>query len=127
MMLALGCIQAMECNKNNCPTGVTTQRPELVNGLVVSDKKKRVANFHKETIMSFLELMAAAGLEHPTQINRGHIYRRVSMAESRRFSELFPVLQAGCLREKDSVPEHLLIDWEMADASSFLPVEQGVA
>jgi glutamate synthase domain-containing protein 2 len=127
MMLALGCIQALECNKNNCPTGVATQRPELVNGLVVSDKKVRVANFQQETIKSFVELLAAAGLEHPSQINRSHIYRRVSMAESRRFSDLFPVLPTGCLRHRDSVPEHLLIDWQMASAESFLPVEQGVA
>jgi len=127
MMLALGCIQALECNKNNCPTGVATQRPELVKGLVVSDKKVRVANYHRGTITSFVELLAAAGLEHPSQINRSHIYRRTSMAESRRFSELFPVLPPGCLRQRETVPEQLLVDWEMADASSFLPVEQGMA
>ena len=39
MMMALGCIQALECNKNTCPTGVATQIPELAAGLVVSDKK----------------------------------------------------------------------------------------
>jgi glutamate synthase domain-containing protein 2 len=32
MMIALGCIQALECNKNTCPTGVATQDPELVKG-----------------------------------------------------------------------------------------------
>lgn len=127
MMLALGCIQALECNKNKCPTGVTTQRPELVKGLVVSDKKKRVANFHRQTITSFNELLAAAGFDHPSQITRSHIYRRVNMKESRRFSELFPVCSVGCLQEKDSVPSHLLIDWQMANANSFLPVEQGMA
>ena len=44
MMMALGCIQALECNKNTCPTGVATQDPELVDGLVIDDKKVRVAN-----------------------------------------------------------------------------------
>ena len=38
MMLALGCIQALECNKNICPTGVATQDPSLMKGLDINDK-----------------------------------------------------------------------------------------
>ena len=38
MMMALGCIQALECNKNTCPTGVATQDPYFMKGLVVEDK-----------------------------------------------------------------------------------------
>ena len=49
MMLAMGCIQALECNKNTCPTGVTTQDPNLMAGLVPSEKRVRVANYHAET------------------------------------------------------------------------------
>jgi len=30
MLLSLGCIQALECNKNTCPTGITTQNQALV-------------------------------------------------------------------------------------------------
>ena len=30
MLFALGCIQALRCNNNTCPTGVTTQDPKLV-------------------------------------------------------------------------------------------------
>ena len=47
MMFALGCIQALECNNNTCPTGVATQDKSLMKGLVVEEKKQRVANFHK--------------------------------------------------------------------------------
>ncbi|NNE28746.1 MAG: FMN-binding glutamate synthase family protein, partial [Saprospiraceae bacterium] len=61
MMLALGCIQALECNKNTCPVGVTSSEPSLMRGLVIKDKKERVAEYHKETVQSFLELMAASG------------------------------------------------------------------
>src|SRR5690554_8084504 len=43
MMLALGCIQALLCNTNKCPTGITTQDPKLTIGLVADDKKTRVA------------------------------------------------------------------------------------
>ena len=39
MMLALGCIQALKCNTNECPTGVATQRPQLTAGLVVGNKR----------------------------------------------------------------------------------------
>ena len=44
-MFALGCIQAMQCNKNTCPTGVTTHDPHLQRGLVPQDKAERVAHF----------------------------------------------------------------------------------
>jgi glutamate synthase domain-containing protein 2 len=44
MMLALGCIQALKCNTNECPTGVATNNPRFVRGLVVSEKWKRVKN-----------------------------------------------------------------------------------
>ena len=97
MMLALGCIQALECNKNNCPTGVATQDPELVAGLVVSDKKVRVANYHGETLESFVELLAAAGLEHPSEINRTLVNRRVSVLESKGYDEFYPYLEKGSL------------------------------
>ncbi len=97
MMFALGCIQALECNKNNCPTGVATQDPELVAGLVVSDKKVRVANYHKETVMGFVELLAAAGMEHPSNINRTMVNRRVSVHKSHSYDELYPMVSAGSL------------------------------
>lgn len=97
MMLALGCIQALECNKNNCPTGVATQNPELVAGLVVSDKKVRVANYHKETLESFIELLAAAGLDSPSQIDRTMVNRRVSVLESKGYDEFYPYLGKGDL------------------------------
>jgi glutamate synthase domain-containing protein 2 len=97
MMLALGCIQALECNKNNCPTGVATQDPELVAGLVVSDKKIRVANYHSETLESFVELLAAAGLESPVEINRTLVNRRVSVLESKCYDEFYPYLEKGTL------------------------------
>ena len=121
MMMALGCIQALECNRNTCPTGVATQDPELVRGLVVSDKKVRVANYHGETVKGFVELMAAAGLHHPSQITRAHVYRRVSMSESRRYDELFPPIPADCLLQENSVPSTWLADWKTARPDSFLP------
>ncbi|MCB0635028.1 MAG: FMN-binding glutamate synthase family protein [Lewinella sp.] len=119
MMLALGCIQALECNKNTCPTGVATQKPELVAGLVVADKKARVANFHHDTLESFNELLAAAGLRDPRDIRRHHIYRRTSLNEIRRYHEIFPYLPKGALLKAATVPESWQDDWELAKATGF--------
>jgi glutamate synthase domain-containing protein 2 len=119
MMLALGCIQAMECNKNTCPTGVATQDKELVAGLVVSDKKVRVANYQRETVKAFVELMAAAGISTPDQINRSHIYRRISSNEIRRYDELYPPLTRGCMLKEATVPQAFMKDWQDADPNRF--------
>jgi len=119
MMLALGCIQALMCNQNNCPTGVATQDKELVAGLVVSDKKVRVANFHHDTVEAVVELMAAAGIDHPSKINRSHIYRRISMNETKRYDEIFPYIDNGCLLNEANVPGNWKRDWEEASADRF--------
>lgn len=104
MMMALGCIQALECNKNTCPTGVATQDPYFMKGLVVEDKKVRVANYHKNTVESFVELMGAAGLGHPDDINRTHVYRRVFMNLVKTYEEIYPTIPDGCLLDGGDVP-----------------------
>ena len=60
-MFSLGCIQALRCHNNTCPTGVATQDKMLMKGLVVPDKAERVYHFHKNTLHSANELLAAAG------------------------------------------------------------------
>ena len=49
-MFALGCIQSLKCNKNTCPTGVTTHNPRLQKGLNPADKSVKVANYCKKLI-----------------------------------------------------------------------------
>lgn len=119
MMIALGCIQALECNKNTCPTGVATQNPELVSGLVVADKKVRIANYHKETVESFVELLAAAGLKSPTEITRDHVFRRINHIDSKQYSDIFPYIAEGCLLQEDTVPDYYLKAWKLADVNRF--------
>jgi len=104
MMMALGCIQALECHKNTCPTGVATQDPYFMKGLVVEDKKTRVANFHKNTVHSFVELMSCAGLDHPDKINRSHVYRRVFMNMVKTYEEIYPPIPEGCLLDGGDSP-----------------------
>jgi len=97
MMLALGCIQALECNSNTCPTGITSHDPRFTKGLDVDSKAKRVASFHKETLHAFMELIGALGLESIEDLRRSHIYKRVNERESKRFDELYPLKEKGSL------------------------------
>lgn len=121
MMLSLGCIQALECNKNTCPVGVTTNDPHLMRGLVVKDKKERVAEYHKETIASFIELIAASGIKEINQINRSHINRRIEMNKSQRYDEIYPYITKGCLLDISSCPDEWHPHLVQADASTFQP------
>ncbi len=118
MLFALGCIQALRCNTNACPTGVATQDPELVKGLVVSDKARRVANFHKATLHSFLEVMGAAGLSHPSQFRPWHIQRRVSSTEVKHYGEIFEYIEPNAFF-KDPIPYPYARPWAAARAETF--------
>lgn len=90
MMLALGCIQALECNSNHCPTGIATQDPQLVVGLDIKDKSRRVTNFHFHTIEAVAEILAATGLRSTEELNRSHIWRRISPTDIRTYEQLYP-------------------------------------
>ncbi len=76
MMIAIGCIQAYRCNMNTCPTGIATNDEALQRGLNVADKSHRVCNFHRKTVIALSELMAAAGLVDPDEIELKHISTR---------------------------------------------------
>ena len=119
MMLAIGCIQALECNTNHCPTGVATQDPEFYAGLVPEDKQTRVANFHGETIKNFVELMAAAGIDDVSKINRTHIYRRINMNEVKRYDQIYPYISNGCLLSEETIPTGWEQDMLEASADTF--------
>ena len=120
MMLALGCIQALECNNNKCPTGIATQNPKFVKGLVVEDKIPRVAHFHKRSIESVSELLAAAGFENAGQLNRSHINRRVNATNTQRYDEIFPYVPVGSLLN-EPYPERFSHFMEEATESCFSP------
>jgi glutamate synthase domain-containing protein 2 len=97
MMLATGCIQALQCNTNTCPTGVATQDESLMKGLVVEDKSQRVANYHGETVKSFIELMAATGVSKPSDLKREHIQRRVAIGDVRTYREIYKEVAVGSM------------------------------
>ncbi len=119
MMMALGCIQALECNKNTCPTGVATQDPYFMKGLVVEDKTVRVANYHKNTVESFVELIGASGIDHPDKLNRTHVYRRVFMNLVKTYEEIYPTIPDGCLLDGGDTPFDYEDYMKRASAESF--------
>lgn len=117
MMLAVGCIQALLCNTNKCPVGVATQNPKLTVGLVVEDKKTRVANFHRSTVKSVVELLGASGLEKKENITRSHIYRRISFQSMLTYEEIFPSYKTGSFLEE--IPDRYKLDFKHASSDHW--------
>jgi glutamate synthase domain-containing protein 2 len=120
-MFALGCIQSMSCHTDKCPTGVATQDPIRQRALVVPDKAERVANFHRNTLAALAELVAAAGLAHPSELGPQHILRRVSGEWIQSFSNIYPSLYAGELLDGEAEPAIYKFHWPRARADSFQP------
>ncbi len=118
MMFAIGCIQALRCNSNQCPTGVATQNPELVAGLHVGDKSERVARYHRETVKSFFEVLGAAGLQRPADLKPWFIMKRVSAMEIRSYAEIYPQLVPGQLLTSPGT-SGMSRAWEHANALQF--------
>lgn len=125
MMFALGCIQALECNKNTCPTGVATQDPSLTKGLVVEDKKVRVKNFHNLTVASAVELLGAAGLREPSELSRAYINRRVSPNIIQNYRETYPYIPEGSLL-KSPYPSRFELGMTLSTSESFMPTNYKV-
>lgn len=128
MMIALGCVQSLECHTNKCPTGVATQNPALARGLVVESKAERVARFHKETVKASMEMIAAAGMRHMSELNRSHVFRRISETEVRRFDQIYLNLTPGSLIN-GGAPEKFEQPMKESSADSFMPqkiIEQSV-
>jgi glutamate synthase domain-containing protein 2 len=120
MMFALGCIQALECNMNTCPTGVATQNKDLMRGLVVDDKKVRVANFHKQTVSSAIQMIGAAGLTKPCDLHRMFIYRRINHSQIQTYGELFPYIPKGSLLNTP-YPSSFELDMAISSENTFIP------
>ena len=88
-MLALGCVQALQCNKNTCPTGITTHDPRLQRGLVVHDKAERVARY-AQTLMKEVETIAhSCGVAEPRLLQRKHCRQVMQDGTSIPLDELY--------------------------------------
>ncbi len=71
-MFSLGCIQALQCNKNTCPTGITTHDPDLQKGLIPNSKKDRVAAYAKNLVYEVGTIAHSCGVKEPRGLRRHH-------------------------------------------------------
>ena len=73
-MFSLGCIQALQCNKNTCPTGITTHNKNLQSGLDPHNKAERVRNYVKNMVYEVGVIAHSCGVSEPRQFRRHHAY-----------------------------------------------------
>ncbi|MEM9502140.1 MAG: FMN-binding glutamate synthase family protein [Pseudomonadota bacterium] len=93
-MFALGCIQAMKCNKNTCPTGITTHDPALQRGLDPTNKAIRVNNFVKQMRKEVGVIAHSVGVPEPRRMRRYHVRLVCPDGRSRPLDELYPPVVA---------------------------------
>ena len=88
-MFALGCIQAMKCNKNTCPTGITTHNPRLQEGLDPTDKAERVAQYVASVNEDVATIAHSCGVPNPQDLARKHVRIVQPDGTSRSFADLY--------------------------------------
>ena len=118
MMFAVGCIQAMKCHTNRCPTGVATQDAGLARALHVPDKIDRVANYQQAAVASAAQMVASMGLDSFSELTPTMLNRRIDCSHSRTYAEIYEWLMPSELLE--SPPQAWLSDWIEASADEFV-------
>ena len=93
-MFSLGCIQALKCNKNTCPTGITTHNPRFQKGLVVEDKDKKVAAYAKSVIKEVETIAHSVGVAEPRLMRRRHVRIVQPDGTSIPFNRILPSFNA---------------------------------
>ena len=89
-MFALGCIQALQCNKNTCPTGITTHNLRLQKGLDPSDKAERVYHYAQQMNYEIGVIAHSCGVSEPRRLQRFHCRIVTEPGRSRPLNELYP-------------------------------------
>lgn len=120
-MFAIGCIQAQSCHTNQCPVGVATQDQDRQKAIDVPTKAERVFHFHKNTMRALSEMIAAAGLRHPSDIKAHHLAQRINDREIKNYAQLHFWLKDGELlncENKDQENFYFRM-WNMAKMEYF--------
>ena len=103
-MFSLGCIQALQCNKNTCPTGITTHDIDLQKGLVPATKKDRVAAYAKNLVYEVGTIAHSCGVAEPRGLRRHHARIVTDNSLSMRLDQLHP-LSTSPITPKSKVEE----------------------
>lgn len=89
-MFSLGCIQALKCSKNTCPTGITTHNPRFQKGLVPESKYKKVAHYAKGIVKEVEVIAHSTGVSEPRKLRRHHVRLVQDTGRSERMSHIYP-------------------------------------
>ena len=119
-MLSIGCIQAQRCHLGTCPTGVTTQDKGRQRGLIPEVQGERAARFHAKTLEALSDIVAAAGMTHPTELEPHHIMHRVGPEKALPMDRVHTFLAKNALIDApdDTIYAHW---WKAASPDSFRP------
>ncbi|WP_419740123.1 FMN-binding glutamate synthase family protein [Ruegeria sp.] len=118
MMFAVGCIQALHCNTNRCPSGVATQDPVRGRAVNVPQKRQRVHRYHDATLESFRELLGAMGKSTVAELHPRDILRRTADEREHSYAQMHTILEEGALLS-DAIPAEFADDWNRASAQHF--------
>ena len=94
-MFSLGCIQALQCNKNTCPTGVTTHDKSLQKGLDVPNKTERVYQYAKAMKKEVCTIAHSCGVSEPRGLKRFHCRVVQATGRSIPLDEIYPDVEAA--------------------------------
>ncbi|MBV8031870.1 MAG: FMN-binding glutamate synthase family protein [Betaproteobacteria bacterium] len=89
-MFSLGCIQALRCHQNTCPTGVTTHNKRLQRALVVEEKYLRVANYANNMNREVDMIAHSCGVRHARELRREHVRIVQASGQSVALNMLYP-------------------------------------
>ncbi len=92
-MFSLGCIQALQCNKDTCPTGITTHNPRLQKGLVPKTKAIRVAHYIENLVHEVGIIAHSCGVNDPRKLRRYHARLSLGNGRSAGLDEVFPEIK----------------------------------
>ncbi len=122
-MFSIGCIQAQACHTNHCPVGVTTQDKLRQRALNVDSKSRRVAGFHRNTLKAVAEIVGAAGLGSPFELQPKHLMVRQKSGETLSGAKIYLTMPPNALIDGVTVEENYQVPWNNARSESFRPFE----
>ncbi len=117
-MFALGCVQSLSCHTNHCPTGVATQDRRRQKALNVPSKAERVYQYHRRTVQVLADMVAAAGLRHPDDLQPLHIVHRVNATQVRSYADMHYFLEQNELLD-GTADSYYKRNWATARAEAF--------
>jgi len=94
-MFALGCIQALQCNRNTCPTGITTHNKRLQRGLDSVDKAERVYRYILQMRKEIGIIAHSCGVREPRLLRRKHCRIVTNTGRSTPLDDIYPDVAIG--------------------------------